>query len=145
MPDAIWIRLADCAGLVFWLSPCPSRRVAFPAVALLAFGVLIAPWLVRNYAISGTLFGTAGYAVFQGMLDLEGDRVERSLQPVAIDVTEGGSKSRKFLANLLPLRHDLPRLTGSWVSAFFLVGLLLPFSIRGGDVCGSFLWLVCWC
>jgi hypothetical protein len=106
---------------------CPPRRLAFPAIALLAFVIVISPWLVRNHTVSGTLFGTAGYAVFQGMRDFEGDRVERSLQPVPIDLLQEGAP-RKLLANLSPLlRNDLPKLTGSWVSAFFLVGLLLPF------------------
>jgi hypothetical protein len=113
--------------LVFLIWFCPSRRIVFPAAAVLAFAVLLTPWLVRNHALSGTLFGTAGYAVFQGMRDFEGDRVERSLQPVPIDVIQEGAP-RKLLGNLLPLlRNDLPKLTGTWVSAFFLVGLLMPF------------------
>jgi hypothetical protein len=117
--------LLPVAAFLIWF--CPSRRLLFPAIAILAFAVLVTPWLVRNHAISGTLFGTAGYAVFQGMRDFEGDRVERSLQPVPIDVIKDGAP-RKMLGNLLPLvQKDLPKLTGSWVSAFFLVGLLLPF------------------
>jgi hypothetical protein len=106
---------------------CPSRRLAFPALAILAFAMVITPWLARNHAVSGTLFGTAGYAVFQGMRDFEGDRVERSLQPPPIDLIQDGAP-RKIAGGLLPiLRNDLPKLSGSWVSAFFLVGLLLPF------------------
>jgi hypothetical protein len=119
-----WLILPVVAFLVLF---SPSRRLQLAAVALLVFGVLITPWLARNHAVSGTLFGTAGYAVFQGMQDLEGDRVERSLQPVAIDKLKEGA-GRKLLANLSTiLRNDLPRITGSWISGFFLVGLLLPF------------------
>jgi hypothetical protein len=113
--------------VVFLAWFCPSRRFVLPVVALLAFAVVVTPWLARNQAVSGTLFGTAGYAVFQGMQDLEGDRVERSLQPVPIDLLKEGVP-RKILATLPAiLSNDLPKLAGSWIGAFFLVGLLLPF------------------
>jgi hypothetical protein len=117
--------------LVFLLLFCPSRRAVFPAVALLAFAIVMAPWLARNHSASGTLFGTAGYSVFHDNRDLEGDKVERSLRVVPIETLQAEAP-RKLLINLSEiLRNDLPRLGGNWITAFFLVGLMLPFADPG--------------
>ena len=35
---------------------------------LAAFALVLAPWIVRNEVVSGTPFGTAGYAVVEGTL-----------------------------------------------------------------------------
>jgi hypothetical protein len=127
--------------LVFLVRACPSRRTAVFGAALLAFLVVVTPWLARNQTVSGTWFGTAGYAVFHGMPEHEGDRVQRSLEPVPLDVLKEGAL-RKLMTNLPGvLGNDLPRLGGNWVTAFFLVGLMMPFVDPGrGRMRGFVVW-----
>ena len=99
------------------------------AAAALCFLIVMGPWLARNVALTATPFGKAGYAIVQGTPPMEGDSLERSLDPrPALRRVELMDVLDKFLANGRDLwRSDLPRFGGNWVSAFFLVGLLMPF------------------
>ncbi len=113
--------------MAFFAFHFPSRRRALPAAALLACTLVVAPWLARNFHWSGTWLGTAGFACVENTAAFPADRLERSLGP---DVGEFplGECVRKLTVNLAPvLGDDLPRLGGSWLTAFFLVGLLVPF------------------
>ena len=103
------------------------QRVLLVLISLVTFAAVLGPWLARNYFVSGTPFGTAGYAVMENTMIFPEHRLQRSLDP---------DFSRLYL---LPfwiklmtnarqiLQSELPKLGGSWVSAFFLVGLLVGF------------------
>ncbi|MBA4147919.1 MAG: glycosyltransferase family 39 protein [Verrucomicrobia bacterium] len=95
---------------------------------LFVFLLTITPWLVRNYSASGTLFGTAGYAVYQQTAGFPGDTIERTLNPDRqfsnFEVKQVG---RKVVTNAREAFSKLPLLGGNWLTAFFLVGLLIPF------------------
>jgi 4-amino-4-deoxy-L-arabinose transferase-like glycosyltransferase len=99
------------------------------AAAAACFLIVMAPWLARNIAVTATPFGTASYAVIQETPPLEGDVLERSLNPsAAIRRVEVMDVIDKLLANGRDIwRDDLAGFGGNWVSAFFLVGLLMPF------------------
>jgi 4-amino-4-deoxy-L-arabinose transferase-like glycosyltransferase len=110
-------------------APLP-KRAGLVGACLLAFLLVVAPWTARNYYLGGTLFGTAGYALFQDTTSFPEDTLERSINP---DFREFAANelTSKLVRNLGELvQSDLPRLGGSWVSAFFLVGLLVPFRNR---------------
>ncbi|HWD94230.1 MAG TPA: hypothetical protein VG938_18005 [Verrucomicrobiae bacterium] len=101
------------------------RRLLCCALTLAAFAVVVGPWIARNYAVSGTPLGTAGYGVVEWFLP--GFRLQRSLQP---DLPHYPLilYLRKLGLNLIPvLQEDLFKMTGGWVSAFFLVGLMVGF------------------
>jgi hypothetical protein len=102
------------------------RRISLALAASIGFLVLVTPWLVRNYSLSGTLFGTAGYAALQQTAAFPGDTLMRSLSPDFSTITTG-ELGRKFLLNLHHALSRLPQLAGSWVSVLFPVGLLMPF------------------
>jgi len=114
--------------VVAFLTMLPTpRRPALLFSCVAAFLILMAPWVVRNYAISGAPFGTAGYALFQNTGVFPGLELERTITPDFSLIT-GGELWRKLLAGMREIwDKELPRLGGSWVSAFFLVGLLVPF------------------
>ena len=106
--------------------------------ALLGFAPVMAPWLMRNHELSGRLFGVAGLAVHQATDRFPGDRVERLLDPEnkfthedlrQVSLDEHWAKLGDNLPGIL--QNDLPRLGGSWLAAFFLVGLLVPFRNPG--------------
>ncbi len=122
------------APAVFVLAAFLTRRRTLLAttVAVVALAV-IAPWLGRNYQLSEKFFGTAGFAIYEGTAAFPEDRVERSADPsVGIALLEPQDFAEKFFTNCRDiLENELPRLGGSWVTAFFLVGLLLPFRNPG--------------
>jgi hypothetical protein len=98
-------------------------------LTFISFFVVMAPWIVRNFAISHTPFGTAGYALLQNTKPFEEDRVERSFDPFAADLPLLKPRDilNKFLLNEEKiLKTDLPHLGGTWAWSFFLCGLLLP-------------------
>ncbi|MGO8700082.1 MAG: glycosyltransferase family 39 protein [Limisphaerales bacterium] len=112
---------------VAWVAPRSRARLCLPLVAAMA--VLVVPWLARNYSLSGNLFGEASYALVEGTPPLEGDHLERSFSPEnALQRVTPLDVADKFISNAYGMwRDDLPRFGGNWVSAFFLVGLLIPF------------------
>ncbi len=104
-----------------------TRRVIFATIVAVVFGAVITPWLLRTYHLSGTPFGTAGYAVMESTMMFPDNRLQRSLDP---DLSRMYMMPfwLKFITNMrVIIQTDLPKLGGSWVSAFFLVGLLINF------------------
>jgi hypothetical protein len=105
-----------------------QRRGLYLLAALGGFVVVLAPWVIRNYAVSGTLFGTAGFAIVEGTGLFPGFQLERAVHP---DFTHA-LWFRPYLSKLTGNTHDLlvndlPRLGGSWASVLFWAGLLLGF------------------
>jgi 4-amino-4-deoxy-L-arabinose transferase-like glycosyltransferase len=105
-----------------------QRRGLNALAAFAAFAIVLAPWLIRNFAISGTLFGTAGYAVTEGTFIFPEFRLERSINPDLTNAFLLKPYFFKFLSNLRAIfQNDLPKLGGSWAGMLFLAGLLLGF------------------
>ena len=102
-----------------------SKRVASCIAAFVAFALVFAPWVARNYSMSGTPFGTASYALVESFTPQF--HLQRSLQP-DIPAYRLGAFWWKAATNLLPiLQNDLFTIGGGWVTALFLAGLLLGF------------------
>jgi 4-amino-4-deoxy-L-arabinose transferase-like glycosyltransferase len=107
------------------------RRILVTSIALGAFVLVIAPWIVRNYQVSGTAFGIPGYSVLECTSFFPENRLQRSLEP---DFTRLDTPKAlvpfwlKLINNLrLIVQNDLPKLGGNWITAFFFVGLLVNF------------------
>lgn len=101
------------------------RRLLYCIAALVAFGIVVAPWIARNYAVSGTAFGTASYNVIEWFYP--GFHLQRSLQPDLPHFTLVAYLN-KLMTNLMPVfQDDLFKMSGGWVCAFFVVGLLVGF------------------
>ena len=116
------------APAAIFLGTVPARRRGLLAtVAVAGFLLVMSPWVVRNLHLSGAPFGTAGFAIYQNTSQFSGDELERTSNPIFSEMT-GADYFRKGLRGVRDiLQNDLPKLGGSWVSAFFLVGLLVPF------------------
>ena len=105
-----------------------QRRGLHTLAALGAFVAVLLPWVIRNFAVSGTPFGTAGYAIVEGVGMFPRFQLERSVHPDLAHAILVKLYLMKFLANASDiLANSLQRLGGSWASSLFLAGLLLGF------------------
>jgi len=123
--------------LMFVLLFTGRQRWTLALITFLTFSTVLAPWLVRNYSISGAPFGTSTYAILETSYAFPEDRLPRSIDSnlapgalaahnVAIGVYHAFWQKLVVYGRLV-VGSDLPKLGGTWVSAFFLVGLMLPF------------------
>jgi len=113
--------------IVFLILFGGGRRVVLVLTALFVFAALMTPWIVRNFNLSGTPFGTATYAILESTVLSPGNRLQRSLEPNFSQFSLMPFWV-KLIANLRQIvQNDFPRLGGSWLSSFFLVGLLIGF------------------
>jgi hypothetical protein len=120
-----WLLLPVLACCWMWFG---ARRVMVTALIAGAFLVLLTPWLVRNYAVSGTLFGIPGFAISQETLAFPDTRLERSLNPDLAQATPRDWMRKVFTYVGDIALNELPRLGGAgWIGAFFLVSLFLRF------------------
>ena len=117
--------------LVFLLSHFPGRRAVLVTLAVLAFAAVAAPWLVRNHQVSGTLFGVPGFAWASQTDSFPALQLERQFQP-DLNRVDQAQVVRKFGAGLKALfTEQLPTLGGTWLVAFFFVGLAVRFISPG--------------
>ena len=113
--------------LVFVVVFSGQRRIVLALIALAAFAAVMAPWIVRNYSVSGKPFGTATYAIMENSVRFPESRLQRSLEP-DLGQIRPMAFWLKLNTNLREIvTTELPKLGGSWVTAFFLVGLLIGF------------------
>jgi len=104
-----------------------ARRIFLAAIVLIVFSAILFPWIARNLAVSGTPFGTATYTLLETTILSPGNRLQRTLEP-AFSNFSLLPYWLKLMTNLRQIvQNDLPKLGGSWISAFFLVGLLIGF------------------
>jgi hypothetical protein len=120
-----WTIIPVALFLFFFSGP---RRAGHALAALGAFMIVLTPWVVRNCAVSGTPFGTAGFAFAEGADLFPRFQLERSVHPNLANIFVFKLYVHKLLANVNDiLVNVLPKLGGSWASLLFLAGLLLGF------------------
>jgi 4-amino-4-deoxy-L-arabinose transferase-like glycosyltransferase len=102
-----------------------ARRTGLAVSAVLAFTLVVTPWILRNESVSGTPFGTAGYAVMEGISTFPGSRLMQSLNPDIgyFSLWPYGSKLVGNFGDIL--QGDIFRLGGGWLGILFFAGLLL--------------------
>lgn len=114
-------------AIAFMFMFAGRHRVVLCLISIVVFFAVISPWVVRNYRVSHTLFGTAGYSIYELTSFFPENRLMRSLHPDLAHM-RADQVWYKFVGGMQTIfQDDLPRLGGSWISAFFLVGLLIPF------------------
>lgn len=120
-----WLIVPVLAFLAIFGGP---RRWVLAVAAFIAFAAVMTPWIVRNELISGTPFGTAGYAMFETTPFFPENKLQRSLTLDVPFVTIGWVKilAQKLLGNAKEIiENQAPKLGGNWIGAFFLVGLFV--------------------
>ena len=113
--------------LVFLLLFGGARKIALVFVTLGVFLAVVSPWVARNISVSGAPFGVATYAVVEGTTEFSEYKLQRALHPKFESVSVG-LFVRKLMVNARRiLENELPKIGGSWVTAYFLAGLLVAF------------------
>ena len=119
---AVWpfIGLLIFAGIYF------RPRGLSVAVMLFTFLLMVSPWLIRNYQVSGNIFGTANYWIYGGVKGTM-SLIFRSSPPDLNEVAPLWWRP-KIQAGLLAQANGLFGLLGGGVVApLFFVALLHPF------------------
>jgi hypothetical protein len=99
------------------------------AVMLAAFLVVVAPWLIRNYNVSGNIFGTASFWIYDGVKG-SAAYIFRSAPPDLNEVTPMWWRPKLQAGILSQAGNLLALLGGGVVAPLFFVSLLHPFKRR---------------
>ncbi|MDD5138791.1 MAG: glycosyltransferase family 39 protein [Verrucomicrobiales bacterium] len=109
-----------------------QRRLWHTLAALVAFTLVLTPWIIRNEVVSGTPFGTAGFAVVEGTFIFPQFQLERSVQPELTHALWLKPYVQKLFGNLRGiLTGDFLKSAGGWVYALFFAGLFIGFRGTG--------------
>jgi hypothetical protein len=109
-----------------------QRRFLNAFAALAVFLIILTPWIVRNEVVSGTAFGTAGYALVEGTFIFPRFQLERSLHPELSHALWLTPYVQKLIGNARGiLTDDLLKIGASWASVLFFAGLFLGFRSTG--------------
>lgn len=120
------ILILPVGAYLVWRSPVGRFRLVLMAIVV-TLGVS-APWLGRNWHLSGSPLGTAGFALLSGTESFPGDRLERSQHP-QLDRGLVADVVQKWVENTQTIvRDEVIHTGGTWLSAFFLLGLIVPFN-----------------
>jgi hypothetical protein len=123
-----WTIIPVLLFLVLFSGPKPVRHLL---VALTMFALVLTPWIIRNEVVSGTVFGTAGYAMFEGTSVFPRFQLERSIHP-DFNGNWLAQFLQKFLGNLRGnLTADLLKSGATWAGGMFFAGLFLGFRSPG--------------
>jgi hypothetical protein len=100
-----------------------------PAVLIImgVFLATVAPWLVRNSHVCGLPFGTAQYTLLENSVFFPAHRLDRSLEPNFTYVTLTPLWWKFFVGLRKIVTTELLQFGNTWISAFFLAGLMVPF------------------
>jgi 4-amino-4-deoxy-L-arabinose transferase-like glycosyltransferase len=124
-----WTIIPAGLFLLFFSGP---RGPVHVLAALAAFALVLAPWIVRNEAVSGTPFGTAGYAIVEGTFVFPKFQLERSVHPELTHAMWLTPYAQKLFGNLREiLTGDLLKTLGTCAGALFFAGLFMGFRSTG--------------
>ncbi len=118
--------------MLFFLLFGTEHRLKIGLTALVTFLLVISPWLARNHSMSGDFFGTASYAICENTLLFPENQLDRSLNFRSVsEKVVLTDYLRKFMQNSRDIfENEIPRLGGSWLTFFFLAGLLFPLQTK---------------
>jgi hypothetical protein len=109
-----------------------EKKLAHMLAALAAFVLVLTPWIARNEMVSGTAFGTAGYAVVEGTFVFPRFQLERAIHPELAQAVWMKPYLVKLLGNMRDLlTGDLLKSGATWAGVLFFAGLFLGFRGTG--------------
>jgi hypothetical protein len=117
-----WL-VVPVVGFLIWSGN--TRRGSLGVIAGLAFALVVSPWISRNYSVSGTPFGTAGYACLAGTPQFEGNALMQSFNPNFTGVRWVPVCLKKTTSNLHHIFQGELLTAWGWTGVLFFGGLLL--------------------
>jgi hypothetical protein len=118
--------------VLFLLMFSGKKNLPLILAALAAFALVLTPWIIRNEAVSGTPFGTAGYAVVGGTFVFPRFQLERSIHPELTQAMTLTPYVQKLFVNMRDLlTGDLLKSGATWAGVLFFGGLFLGFRSTG--------------
>lgn len=123
-----WVIIPVVIYVILFLG---QHRGILCLIVLATFFLLVGPWMARNYRLSHSLFGTAGYTVYETTSYFPEYKLQRSLNPDLAKIQLNQVWSKLIANTKTIVQEDLPRMGGNWLGAFFLVGLLVRFQNPG--------------
>jgi hypothetical protein len=118
--------------VLFLLMFSGKRYLWHMLAALAAFALVLTPWIVRNEVVSGTAFGTAGYAVVEGTMVFPQFQLERSIHPELAQTMWMKLYVQKLFGNLRDIMTgDLLKSGATWAGGLFFAGLFMGFRSTG--------------
>ncbi|HEY1489756.1 MAG TPA: glycosyltransferase family 39 protein, partial [Verrucomicrobiae bacterium] len=118
--------------VLFLLMFSGEKKLPHMLAALAAFALVLTPWIIRNEAVSGTPFGTAGYAVVGGTFVFPRFQLERSIHPELTQAMWLTPYVQKLFVNMRDLlTGDLLKSGATWAGVLFFGGLFLGFRSTG--------------
>ena len=115
------------------------RRGPVVLILLLAFALVYAPWLVRNYRVSGSALGLSGYQIYDGLSATTFQRMRNLTDPMTDAVHPYFFRPKVQHG----VREQLANIAGSlgsnWIALAFFLGLVHVF--RRSEV-NSFRWAI---
>jgi hypothetical protein len=124
-----WTIIPVAVFLVLFSGP---RRLGHMLAALVAFLLVLTPWIIRNEAVSGTPLGTAGFAVVEGTYLFPQFQLERSVSPELTHAMRIQPYAQKLFVNLRGLlTGDLLKSGATWAGVLFFAGLFMAFRSTG--------------
>ena len=129
--------LALIPAAIYILATHNRRRFASTAAFLLSFGLAAAPWMIRNYALTGSpVFGLRSYELVMMTSTHPAYTLYRSTEIRPLAEMLGGQAAqvfKKWLIGLQAMYEQIPSLAGGWLMPLFLAGFLHLFRRRGAD------------
>jgi hypothetical protein len=127
--------LALCHGLSAWIflgalifsTVYFRQRLAAFLVLLIPFAAVYAPWMAHEYHVSGSPFGTAIYATFEGLGPSTATRMRSTEGPLIDGILPSFFRSRIEFGVIEELDHLLSNFGGSLLAVTFFVSLLHAF------------------
>jgi hypothetical protein len=117
---------------LFLLMFSGPKRLWHLLAVLAAFALVLAPWIIRNEAVSGTAFGTAGYAMVEGTFIFPRFQLARSIHPELSQAMWLTPYVQKLFGNMRGiLTGDLLKTGATWAGVLFFAGLFLGFRSTG--------------
>ncbi len=123
-PLTVWMFAGGLAFIAFTFKP----RFLLAGLVAVAFGIVVAPWLIRNFQVTGNPFGVAIFSALDGVKGSEMQWM-RSLDPDFTGLGPGAFRS-KLQDNFTTQIGNLVALLGwSFVAPVFFVSLLHSFKL----------------
>ena len=109
-----------------------QKKLWHMLAALAAFALVLTPWIIRNEVVSGTAFGTTGYAIVEGTFIFPRFQLERSIHPELTHAMWLKPYVQKLSGNARGiLTGDLLKSGATWAGVLFFAGLFMGFRSPG--------------